>query len=185
MLIPVELLVYVLRVLSTILYTGAFTFIVFEVLPQLGSIPPGERVYLLKESIARYLPILWLLVVLMVVTGIIFAQLVGTVPRTMAIDEIILLLSSSHGMILLAEAIVSLLIIISGVLMTFLIYSKRMNVSLRRLDSPADDRLKWVVCEGGIRSLKASLWLIKLCWLNLFLGGSSIVLGITFRFLAL
>ncbi len=110
----VHVVVTWLHLLAAVTLVGAMVYMLFVVMPSLSAIdPPPSRGKFMAATLARYTPIAWTAIAVLVLTGVI-----STLSR---ISSPVALLGTTYGIVLLAKIVVALVMIALAFIASFVL----------------------------------------------------------------
>lgn len=173
--------VVALRVLFLALFSGAYIWLVSAFETGTRLLPPPQRLELIREVGKRFVVLSWIFIVAMSVGGVGSAFLIG--PQSLgsvgSISGLISLISTSQGVILVLEVVVTLLIVVCNLAIQFVYLPRVMATEISVVES-SDKSLRWLTAKDGRPALGA---VSKIGWLsvtNIALGVFAIALGVLY-----
>jgi len=165
--------VVAVRVLFLVLFCGAYLWFILAFKSGTQLLPPPQRLQIIRGVEKRFLLVSWLFVALMSLGGLGSLFVLGPVPDLNSI------LSTSKGIVLGLEAVVTLLIVICNALIQFVFLSRAKDSSILVAES-GDKALKWLTAKDSNRALSAISGISFLSIVNIALGLVAIALGVVF-----
>ncbi len=120
----VNVVVTWLHLLAAVTLVGAMVYMLFVVMPSLSAIdPPPLRGKFMAATLARYTPIAWTAIAVLVLSGII-----STLGR---ISSPVALLGTTYGIVLLAKIVVALVMIVLAYIASFVLNPRMAAIASR------------------------------------------------------
>ena len=173
--------VVALRVLFLALFSGAYIWLVSAFETGTRLLPPPQRLELIRGVGKRFLVYSWIFVIAMSVGGIGSAFLVG--PQSLgsvgSLSGLMSLISTSQGVILVLEVVVTLLIIVCNLAIQFVYLPRVLGTNIAVMES-TDKSLKWLTAQDGAPGLRAVSRIGWLSMTNMVLGVVAIAIGVLY-----
>lgn len=169
----IYILAVVVRVLFLVLFCGANLWFMIAFRTGTEKLPPPQRLELVRTVERRFISVSWVFIALMTAAGF------GTITVTSVQLSLNSVFSTSAGLVLGLEAVVTLLIIIVNALIQFA-FLPRARKALITTSESADKALKWLTVKDGPAALQANRNIAMLVVLNIVLAIIAISLGVVF-----
>lgn len=173
--------VVALRVVFLALFSGAYIWLVSAFETGTRLLPPPQRLELIRAVGKRFVVFSWVFIIAMSAGGISSAFLVG--PESLgsvgSLNGLLSLISTSQGVILVLEVVVTLLIVVCNLAIHF-VYLPRVVGTAISVTESNDKSLKWLTAKDSAPRLKA---VSRISWLsvtNVALGVVAIALGVLY-----